>query len=158
VWAKYAGETIPSAAINIEITAQQFAWNVRYPGADGRFGRTDPKLIDDSTGNYVGLDPRDPAGTDDIVAQNVVAVPIGRAVRIILRSKDVIHSFFVPQLRVKQDAVPGLAVPTHFTATKPGEYEVACAELCGMQHYKMRARLQVLSQSEFQNWLKSHAP
>jgi cytochrome c oxidase subunit II len=158
VWARYLSETIPDDAISIEISAQQFAWNIRYPGADGRFGRTDPRRIDDSTGNYVGLDPADSAGADDIVTQNVLAIPAGRAVRIMLRSKDVIHSFFVPQFRVKQDAVPGLTIPIHFTATKPGEYEVACAELCGMQHHKMRARLQVLSESEFQNWLKAHAP
>jgi cytochrome c oxidase subunit 2 len=158
VWARYGSETIPPDAISIEITAQQFAWNVRYTGADGRFGRTDSRHIDDATGNYVGLDPADPAGADDIVAQNVMAVPVGRVVRLMLRSKDVIHSFFVPQLRVKQDAVPGLTIPLHFTATKPGEYEIACAELCGMQHYKMRGRIQVLTEPQFRSWLQSHAP
>jgi cytochrome c oxidase subunit II len=157
VWARYLAETIPPDAISVEITAQQFAWNIRYPGADGRFGRTDPKLIDDSIGNYIGLDPKDSTGNDDIVTQNVMAVPVGHAVRIVLRSKDVTHSFFVPQLRVKQDAVPGLSIPVHFTPTKPGEYEIACAELCGMQHYKMRGRLQVVSEPEFHGWLKSRA-
>jgi cytochrome c oxidase subunit 2 len=157
VWARYLGESIPANAVSIEITAQQFAWNIRYPGADGLFGRTDPKLIDDSIGNYAGIDPKDPAGSDDILTQNIMAVPVNRAVRIVLRSKDVTHSFFVPQLRVKQDAVPGLNIPVHFTATKTGEYEIACAELCGMQHYKMRGRLQVVSEPEFATWLKSRA-
>jgi cytochrome c oxidase subunit II len=157
VWARYQAESISADAISIEITAQQFAWNIRYPGIDGRFGRTDPKLIDDSLGNYVGVDPKDPAGRDDIVTQNIMAVPANRTVRIILRSKDVTHSFFVPHLRVKQDAVPGLNIPVHFTATKTGEYEIACAELCGMQHYKMRGRLQVVSEPEFEAWLKSRA-
>jgi cytochrome c oxidase subunit 2 len=157
VWASYLAESISADAISIEITAQQFAWNIRYSGIDGRFGRTDPKLIDDSIGNYVGVDPADPAGRDDIVTQNIMAVPINRAVRIILRSKDVTHSFFVPQLRVKQDVVPGLSIPVHFTATKTGDYEIACAELCGMQHYKMRSRLQVLGEPEFEAWLKSRA-
>ncbi len=157
VWASYLAESISVDAISIEITAQQFAWNIRYPGIDGRFGRTDPKLIDDSIGNYVGVDATDPAGRDDIVTQNIMAVPINRSVRIILRSKDVTHSFFVPQLRVKQDAVPGLSIPVHFTATRTGDYEIACAELCGMQHYTMRSRLQVVSEPEFEAWLKSRA-
>jgi cytochrome c oxidase subunit II len=158
VWARYLAESVPEDATSIEITAQQFAWNIRYPGADDRFGRTDPKLIDDSTGNYVGIDPKDPAGRDDILTQNIMAVPVDRVVRIVLRSKDVTHSFFVPQFRVKQDAVPGLSIPVHFTATKTGEYEIACAELCGMQHYKMRGRLQVMTEPGFAAWLKSRSP
>jgi cytochrome c oxidase subunit 2 len=157
VWANYFRAETPADALTLEVTAQQFAWNIRYPGPDGKFGRTDPALINDSVGNYLGIDPKDAAGADDIVTQNLVAVPVHRPVRIILRTKDVTHSFFVPQFRVKQDAVPGMAIPVHFTATKPGEYEVACAELCGMQHYKMRARLQVMSDPEYGNWLKSRA-
>jgi cytochrome c oxidase subunit 2 len=157
VWASYFQDELSPDAVTIEMTAQQFAWNVRYPGADGKFGRTDPKLIDDALGNYIGLDPNDAAGKDDITTQNLVSVPINRPVRVILRSKDVTHAFFVPQFRVKQDAVPGMAIPVHFTASKPGEYEIACAELCGMQHYKMRGRLQVVTDEEHQSWLKSRA-
>ena len=157
VWANYVAAETPPDAVTVEVTGQQFAWNIRYPGADGRFGRTDPKLIDDAIGNYLGIDPQDAAGNDDIVTQNLMAVPINRPVRVILRSKDVTHSFFVPRFRVKQDAVPGMGIPIHFTATKPGEYEVACAELCGMQHYKMRARLQVVGDAEYDSWLKSRA-
>jgi cytochrome c oxidase subunit 2 len=157
VWAGYFRQSVPSNAVTIEVTAQQFAWNFRYPGPDGRFGRTNPRLIDDSVGNYVGVDPEDKAGNDDLVTQNVVAVPIHRGIVLSLRTKDVTHSFFVPQFRVKQDAVPGLTIPVSFTATKLGEYEIACAELCGMQHHKMRARLHVLSEADFEAWLKARA-
>ncbi|HWQ56679.1 MAG TPA: cytochrome c oxidase subunit II [Bryobacteraceae bacterium] len=157
VWANYFMSGTPPDAVTIEITAQQFAWNVRYPGPDGKFGRTNPALIDDALANYLGLDPKDTAGRDDIVTQNIMVVPIMRPVRLMLRSKDVTHSFFVPQFRLKQDAVPGMAIQVHFTATKAGEYEIACAELCGMQHYKMRGRLMAMPQPEYEDWLKKRA-
>jgi cytochrome c oxidase subunit 2 len=157
VWAQYFLSPTPDDAVAVELTAQQFAWNIRYPGVDHQFGRTDPKLIDDAAGNFIGLDPKDAAGKDDVVTQNIMAIPVNRPIRIILRSKDVTHSFFVPPLRVKQDAVPGMAIQVHFTATKTGEYEIACAELCGMQHYKMRARLLVMTDADFDSWLKSRA-
>jgi cytochrome c oxidase subunit 2 len=157
IWASCFLTDAPPDALTIEVTAQQFAWNIRYAGADGVFGRTNPALINDSEGNYLGLDPKDPAGRDDVVTQNIMAIPVNRPVRLLLRSKDVTHSFFVPQLRVKQDAVPGLAIRVHFTATKTGEYEIACAELCGMQHYKMRGRLLIMPEAEYQNWLKARA-
>jgi cytochrome c oxidase subunit 2 len=157
VWARYLLAPAPPDALPVEVTAQQFAWNIRYPGPDGQFGRTDPKLINDALSEFIGLDQKDPASSDDIVAQNIMAVPVNRPVRLILRSKDVTHSFFVPQLRVKQDAVPGLAITVHFTATQTGEYEIACAELCGMQHYMMRGRLLVMEQAEYENWLRERA-
>ena len=140
IWARTYLTEAPADAMTLEVTGQQFAWNVRYPGPDGKFGRTRPDKVDDAAGNYIGLDDADPAGQDDITTQNIIAIPVNRPIRIIIRSRDVLHSFFVPVLRVKQDAVPGMGIPVHFTATKTGEYEVACAELCGMQHYKMRAR------------------
>jgi len=157
VWANYILTPVAADAIPVEVTAQQFAWNIRYAGADGRFGRTDVRLINDADANFLGLDPKDPASRDDVVTQNILAVPVNREIRILLRTKDVTHSFFVPVLRVKQDAVPGLAIQVHFTATKTGEYEIACAELCGMQHYKMRARLLVMQPAEYENWLKQRA-
>jgi cytochrome c oxidase subunit 2 len=157
VWANYFVAGAPAGALNIEVTAQQFAWNVRYSGVDGRFGRTDAALVNDAEGNFVGLDPKDAAGKDDITTQNLMAVPVNRPVQLILRTKDVTHSFFVPQMRVKQDTVPGMALRVHFTATKPGEYEIACAELCGMQHYKMRGRLLVMQDAEYESWLKGRA-
>lgn len=157
LWAAYFIADAPPDAMTVEVTAQQFAWNIRYPGQDGKFGRTDPKLIDDGIGNFLGLDPKDPASQDDVVTQNIMAVPVNRPVRVMLRTKDVIHSFFVPQLRVKQDAVPGMAIRIHFTVARTGEYEIACAELCGMQHYKMRGRLLVMEEPDFQKWLKARA-
>jgi cytochrome c oxidase subunit 2 len=157
VWAQYFLTPAPSDSVVVELTAQQFAWNIRYPGADLKFGRTDPALIDDAAGNYIGLDPKDGPAKDDVVTQNIMAIPVNRSVRIILRSKDVTHSFFVPQLRVKQDAVPGMGIQVHFTSNKVGEFEIACAELCGMQHYKMRARLLVMTDADFESWLKTRA-
>lgn len=156
VWAHLLVQPPPDA-LTIEVTAQQFAWNIRYPGPDGQFGRTSPSLIKDSEGNYLGLDPKDRAGADDLVVQNIMAVPLNRPVRVMLRTKDVIHSFFVPPLRVKQDAVPGMGITIHFIATRTGEYEIACAELCGMQHYKMRGRLLVMEEAQFEKWLKERS-
>jgi cytochrome c oxidase subunit 2 len=157
IWAREYLTAPPSNAMTIEVTGQQFAWNFRYPGPDGKFGRTRPDRVDDSGGNYIGLDDDDPAGSDDIMTQNVVAVPVNRPIKLIVRSRDVLHSFFVPVLRFKQDAVPGMGIPVQFTATKTGEYEVACAELCGMQHYKMRARFLVLTEPDFNAWLKARS-
>lgn len=157
IWARQYLTDAPANALTIEVTGQQFAWNVRYAGPDGKFGRTRPDKVDDAEGNYIGLDDDDPASADDITAQNVIAVPVNRPVKVIVRSRDVLHSFFVPVLRVKQDAVPGMGIPVQFTATKVGEYEVACAELCGMQHYKMRARFLVMTEPDFNAWLKSRS-
>ncbi|HXF04461.1 MAG TPA: cytochrome c oxidase subunit II [Blastocatellia bacterium] len=156
IWAK-VHLTEPSAdAVPIEVTGQQFVWNIRYPGPDGKFGRTKPELIND-VDNPVGLDLTDPAARDDIVTVNRMAIPVNRDIRLILRSKDVIHSFWVPWLRLKQDTVPGLAITIHFKATKIGEYEIACAELCGLGHHRMRGFLSVQSESDFQRWLQQRA-
>ena len=119
--------------------------------------KVDPKLINEAAGNPLGLDLNDTAAKDDVVMP-VMAVPVNREVEVILRSKDVIHSFFVPNLRIKQDAVPGLAIRIHFTAEKIGEYEVACMELSGLGHYKMRTSFTVMSAEDFQKWLKENAP
>ncbi len=156
VWAQLHLQQAPADAIQIEVTAQQFAWNIRYPGPDGKFGATNPKLISDQE-NPVGKDPKDPASKDDVVSLNRLAIPINRPVQILLRSKDVTHSFFVPVLRIKQDTVPGMQIPIHFKAMKAGEFEIACAELCGMQHHKMKGYLMVMSDQEFEAWLKDRA-
>src|SRR5262249_539995 len=153
VWAQLHLKEAPADAVQIEVTAQQFAWNIRYPGADGKFGKTGVKFVDDQT-NPVGVDPQDPAGKDDVVSVNRMAVPVNRPIQVTLRSKDVTHSFFVPVLRLKQDAVPGMQIPIHFKAMKTGEYEIACAELCGLTHFKMRGFLMVMSDQEFAAWIK----
>jgi cytochrome c oxidase subunit 2 len=156
VWAQLHLKEAPPDAVQIEVTAQQFAWNIRYPGADGKFGRTAVKFVDDQT-NPVGVDPQDPAGKDDVVSVNRMAVPVNRPIQVTLRSKDVTHSFFVPVLRLKQDAVPGMQIPIHFKAMKTGEYEIACAELCGLTHFKMKGYLMVMSDQEFAAWIKERA-
>jgi len=143
-------------SMQIEVTGAQFEWQFRYPGPDGKFGSIDPKRISESAGNPLGLDLNEPAAKDDIVAREI-AVPVNRPVELILRTKDVIHNFAVPQLRIKQDSVPGLAIRIHFTANKIGEYEVACMELCGLGHYKMRTTFRVLSDQDFDKWLKDNA-
>ncbi len=143
-------------ALQIEVTGKQFAWNFRYPGADGKFGRLDPKLMSDAAGNPLGLDLADPLAKDDVVSPTL-GIPVNREVELILRSQDVTHSFFVRELRMKQDAVPGMLIRVHFTATRPGHFELACAELCGLGHYKMRTFVDIMPQADFENWLKSQA-
>ncbi|MEW6731165.1 MAG: cytochrome c oxidase subunit II [Acidobacteriota bacterium] len=143
----------PADAIQIEVTGQQFAWSFRYPGPDGKFGETKPELIKDPD-NLVGIDPNDPAGKDDIQNGGRMVVPVNRPVKLILRSKDVTHNFFVPQLRFKQDTVPGMKINVHFIANKVGEYEIACSELCGLGHYKMRAVFEVKEYQDYQKWLE----
>ena len=156
IWAQVHLRGAPSAAIPIEVTGQQFVWNIRYPGPDGQFGRTVPELMKESTGNPLGLDPDDPASQDDLVMP-VMAVPVNRPVEVILRSKGVIHSFFVRELRLKQDTVPGLETRIHFTASTVGRYEIVCAELCGLGHSQMRSFLLVMSEQDFEDWLRENS-
>jgi cytochrome c oxidase subunit II len=141
----------PADSLVIEVTGEQFTWNVRYPGPDGRFGRTDPHLI--AVDNPLGIDPADPASADDIHELALMYVPVDKPVHIRLRSKDVLHSFFLPYHRVKQDAVPGMTIDLWFVPTRVGEFDIVCAELCGFGHYQMRAFLHVVSDAEFQQWL-----
>jgi cytochrome c oxidase subunit II len=144
-------------AIVVEVTANQFVFNFRYPGADGRFGKLNPKLISASTGNALGLDPGDPAGNDDIVVPTLT-VPVNHEVELQIKSQDVIHNFFVRELRLQQDAVPGLVLPLHFTANTIGQYEIVCTQLCGLGHYRMRSLLNVVSDADYQKFLKEQAP
>jgi cytochrome c oxidase subunit 2 len=155
-WAQVHFQGAAPGALPIEVVAQQFAWNFRYTGPDGKFGRTRPELVSASTGNPVGLDSTDPASKDDIVSP-VIAVPAGREVELIIRSQDVTHSFYVRELRLKQDAVPGMEIHMHFTANVPGRYEIACAELCGLGHYQMHSYFTVMSEPDFQKWLQEQA-
>ena len=151
-WAEAHFQGEAPGALEVEITGQQFTWNVRYAGPDGKWGETRPELVSASSGNPLGLNPRDPAGKDDVVSP-VMYVPVGREVELLIRTQDVTHSFYVRELRLKQDAVPGMTIHMHFNATVPGEYEIACAELCGLGHYKMRSFLNVVSQEEFDKWM-----
>ena len=148
VWTEYFDTVPPADTLTIDVTAQQLMWNIRYPGPDGKFGRTEPRLMDDAL-NPIGLDRTDPAAADDILTINESAVPVGRPVRVRLRSKDMIHSYFLLNFRVKQDAVPGMTPEVVFVPTREGEFELACAELCGLAHYRMRGFFRVMSQQQF---------
>jgi cytochrome c oxidase subunit 2 len=145
-----------SGAIQVEGTTYQFVYAFRYPGKDGKFGRIDPSLVSAPSGNPLGIDPNDPAGRDDVVASELV-VPVDRPVELLLRSQDVVHNFFVRELRLQQDAMPGMIIPVHFTADQIGEYEIVCTQLCGLGHYKMHSLLRVVSQSEFEAFLNHQA-
>lgn len=154
VWASQRFEPPSDGAVQVEVTGMQFAWYFRYPGPDGTFARTKASLIDPSGGGEaaVGIDTSDPSSKDDVVA-GTMYLPVNREVDLSLRAVDVIHSFFVPQLRFKQDAVPGLNIRMHFKPTEIGNYEIACAELCGLGHYKMHGMVHVVSQGDFDKWL-----
>lgn len=155
-WARVQFQGAAPGALQIEVDAQQFAWNFRYPGPDGKFGRIKPELANAAEGNPVGLDFTDPAAKDDIVTPQL-GVPVGRQVELIIRSQDVTHSFFVRELRIKQDAVPGMETHIHFTANVPGRYDIACAELCGLGHYDMQAELLVMPEAQYRKWLQQQA-
>jgi cytochrome c oxidase subunit 2 len=140
-----------SDAVIVRVTGHQFAWEVQYPGADGKFGRTELKLV--SADNLIGLDRNDPDAKDDIVTSNQLNLPIQRPVLIHLSSQDVIHSFGLIEMRVKQDAIPGLDIPVWFIPTRAGEYEVACSQLCGLGHYRMRGFVNVQSSADYDKWM-----
>lgn len=157
VWASRV-EKIPSPddAEVVRIVAQQFKWNIHYPGPDGVFGTTSPDLIDDQALNFVGLDRTDPAGRDDIIpTQGHLHLPADKPALIYLSTRDVIHSFFIPVMRVKQDAVPGMSIPLWFTPTQPGSWEIACAQLCGNSHYEMKGYIHIHTQKGYEAYMKT---
>jgi cytochrome c oxidase subunit 2 len=139
----------------VRVIAEQFAWNVHYPGADGVFGRTSIQLV--SPDNPIGLDRRDPAAQDDITTINRMNLPIGKPVLVYLSTKDVIHSFGLPEMRVKLDATPGIVQPVWFTPIETGEWDIACSQLCGLGHYRMRGVYAIQSQADFEAWLAREA-
>jgi len=155
VWASIYFSDVPPNALTIQVTGEQFQWSFHYAGADGMFGRTDNTLMTDT--NNIGLDKNDRAAQDDVFSLGQMHLPVNRPIRVRLRSKDVIHSFFLPNLRVKQDAVPGMGIEVGFTPTQTGTYEVACAELCGLGHYRMKAGLTIESEQDFNKWLQDNA-
>ena len=138
--------------IEVRVTGEQFAWNIHYPGPDGVFGRTDNTLI--SASNPVGIDRDDAAAKDDIGLLNILTLPVDRTVVIQLGSRDVVHSFTLNEMRVKQDAVPGMTTRTWFTPTKTGDWEIACSQLCGLGHYRMRGELHVVTADGWNAWMK----
>ena len=155
VWARAVNQ-FPDAKNStvIYVMGQQYAWNIRYAGPDGTFGKQDMKFVADS--NVFGVDPSDPAGKDDIQTLNEIHVPVNKPVIAYISSKDVIHSFKIVATRTCQDAIPGLRIPCWFTPTKIGRYQVNCAQLCGGGHSAMTGGfLTVESQADYDKWLKS---
>jgi cytochrome c oxidase subunit II len=151
VWSKYKSDFPDKKdALSVRVVAQQFVWNFQYSGPDGKFGRSDPKLITDS--NPLGIDASDPASADDVVTLNQFHFPVHKPVIAHITSKDVIHSFGVPVLRLKQDAVPGMSVPIHFEAIQTGTFEIACSQLCGVGHSLMKGIVTVQSPEDFEKW------
>jgi cytochrome c oxidase subunit 2 len=143
------------ASTVVRVVGEQFIWNIHYAGADGVFGRTMISLV--SSDNPLGLDSADPAAKDDVWTQNQLNLPVNRPVIVYLSSKDVIHSFGLPQMRVKQDAVPGVEQKLWFLPTQTGEWEIACSQLCGLGHYRMRGFYTIQTRADFDAWLKEQA-
>ena len=139
--------------LEIRVVAEQFAWNIHYPGPDGAFGSTRPALI--SASNPLGIDRTEPRARDDIGILNVLTLPVRRPIVVHLTSRDVIHSFTLNEMRVKQDATPGITVRTWFTPTATGTWEIGCSQLCGLGHYRMRGEYNVVAEEEWARWLEA---
>ncbi|HYZ33897.1 MAG TPA: cytochrome c oxidase subunit II [Crenalkalicoccus sp.] len=151
VWYRFV--TVPAEATEIEVVGRQWQWGFRLPGGDGRLGTTDVRFI--GADNPLGLNPDDPAGRDDVVIEaEDLHLPVGRPVKVLLRSIDVLHDFYVPEFRAKMDMVPGMVTYFWFTPTRTGTFDVLCAELCGIGHAMMRGRVVVQQESEYHAWLQ----
>jgi cytochrome c oxidase subunit 2 len=157
LWAAIRYQGAAPQALQVEVTGEQFQWYFRYPGTDGVFGLTRPELISAPAGNPLGLDHNDTHGADDVVS-SVLVLPEGREVDLGIRSIDVIHGFFIPGMRLKQNAVPGMEMHIHFTPSVPGDYPILCSQICGSGHARMQAHLQVESINDYEVWLKNHEP
>ncbi len=156
LWAKRVNQFPPGKeALVVHVVAQQFSFNYHLPGPDGQFGRRDVSFVSNS--NPLGIDPNDPAGKDDIATLGELHVPVNRPVIAELSSKDVIHDYFLPAMRIGGDAIPGSLIPIWFTPIKTGTYEVICAQLCGLGHYGMKGTLVVDTPQDYQTWLKERA-
>ena len=153
LWAKRVNEfPADKDAILVHAIGQQFNWTFHLPGPDGVFGRRDLDLV--TNANPLGLDPADAASKDDLTALGELHVPVNRNVIIDVSSKDVIHDFDIPAMRIAQDAIPGQIIPMWFKPIKTGNYEVVCAQLCGLGHYSMKGMLVVDTPDDYQAWLK----
>lgn len=149
VYAEYVQP--PKEALVVEVLGQQWQWQFRFPGRDGKLGLTDVRHV--NAGNPFGLDPDDPLGHDNILVSGELHLPLNKPVKVLLRSHDVLHDFYVPQFRARMNMVPGMVTSFWFTPTKPGRYEILCAQLCGVGHYNMRGHVVVEDDAAFQQWL-----
>ena len=134
----------------VHVVAKQFEWHIHYPGPDGMFGRSAIELITPT--NAIGLDRSDPAAADDLTTINQFNMPVDKPVIVHLSTQDVIHSFAIAELRVKQDVIPGQEIPVWFVPTLTGNFEINCSQLCGLGHYRMRGFVSIQTESEFQDW------
>ena len=153
-WASVYFASAKADDVQVQVQAGQFAFYFRYPGADGKFGPLHPDKIDEGNSNFFGLDPANDVEARDDVVSAELAVPVDKEVHLLMHAKDVGHSFYVRELRLQQDFVPGLDLSLHFTTTKTGKYEILCTQLCGLGHYNMKAYLNVLSQDDYEKWMK----
>jgi cytochrome c oxidase subunit 2 len=150
VWRQFV--TVPPDATEIEVMAQQWRWSYRLPGKDGRMGTSDVRHV--SADNPLGLNPNDPKGQDDVIIESGdLHLPLGKPVKVLLRSIDVLHNFYVPEFRAKMDMVPGAVTYFWFTPTRTGTFDVLCAELCGVAHAQMRGKVIVEEAPAYQAWL-----
>ena len=172
IWAERVNDVPDSRdAETVRVIAQQYAWNIHYPGPDGKFGATRIDLVDEQD-NPIGLDRSSEFAEDDFTTINQLHIPVNRKIRVDLSSKDVIHNFKLPELRVSQDAIPGMVIPVHFTATSTSEeflkttvgtkregkgLEIACAQLCGLGHYRMKGYVTIHEEDDYQAWLDEQA-
>jgi len=155
VWKQFI--TVPDDAMEIEVVAQQWLWSYRLPGADGQLGTSDNRLVD-PVDNPLGVNPGDPAGRDDVIVYGAeLQLPVDRPVKVLLRSIDVLHNFYVPEFRAKMDMVPGTVTYFWLTPTRTGSFEVLCAELCGTGHAYMRGGVTVATEDEYRAWLASQS-
>ncbi len=153
VWAKFVN--VPESATVVEVIGQQWHWSYRFPGKDGVLGTVNSRLVSDA--NPFGMNPDDPNGQDDVlISSQEVHLPIGKPVKVLLHSKDVLHNFTVPQFRVKMDLVPGMVPYIWFTPTRSGKFDILCNELCGTAHFAMRGKVVVEEEAAFQAWLSGH--
>jgi cytochrome c oxidase subunit 2 len=156
-WASVYFTPASADALQIQAQAGQFAFYFRYPGPDGGFGQQRPDKINEAEQNYFGLDPANDTDARDDVVTGELGVPLGREIHLLMHSKDVSHSFFVRELRIQQDFLPGLDLSIHFKATATGRYEILCTQLCGLGHYNMKGYLNVMSPEDFDTWMKQKA-
>ncbi len=157
MWTRMRMETPPNDALQLAVVGEQFGWNLRYPGPDGKLAKMDAQKV--GKDNPFGVDPNDPDGRDDFTTYNDMVIPVGKAVRLHLGSKDVIHSFYVPEFRLYQDMVPGRVYDfVWFKTDAIGQFQLACNQLCGQGHYKMFGKLGVVTPEEFAAWAQGKAP
>lgn len=154
VWSQFI--TVPKDATEVEVVAQQWQWNFRLPGADGKLGTSNSRLV--SPENPLGVNPDDPNGQDDVIVEAAdLHLPVDKPVKMLLRSIDVLHDFYVPEFRAKMDMIPGSITYFWFTPTRTGSFEVLCAELCGTGHGFMRGIVAVDSEQDYQAWLQEQS-